>query len=126
MGGHGAGIINAILSHPSVLLIEITRRDPNSGEIWRSNLYPEVKLSVRCACTIIVSTTRALAHQNLSLPLSNVDRVIKPLPFVLQPQDILAIISQMSRFVQSSAQNDQGLLRNRKCHLNDSLDYSGI
>lgn len=125
VGGHGAGIINAIFSHPSALLIEITRRDPISGKIWRSNLYPEKMLtnSVRCACTVIVSTTTALIHQNRSL--SEISNVIKPLSFVLQPQDILAIISQMSRFVQAT-QRDILWSRNQTCYLNNLLDYSGI
>lgn len=124
VGGHGAGIINAIFSHPSALLIEITRRDPRSGKLWRSNLYPEVTNSVRCACTIIVSTTAALYHQNISL--SKIENVIKPLIFVLQPQDILAVISQISRFVQATTQSDILWSRDQICHLNNSVDYSGI
>jgi hypothetical protein len=125
IGGHGAGIINAIFSDPSALLIEITRRVPTTGNIWRSNLYPEVIHSVSCACMIIVSTTTALRHHGVPIS-DNDDRLMKQMSFVVEPHDILAIVSQISRFVQAFADSDQDYSRSQSCPLNISLEYSGI
>ena len=60
IGGHGAGMINVLFCHHDTMLIEITRRDPSTGKIWRSNLVAPVRMSVKCATIVVVSTNRTL------------------------------------------------------------------
>ena len=132
LGGHGAGMINVLFCHHDTMLIEITRRDPSTGKIWRSNLVAPVRMSVKCATIVVVSTNRTLDRlETINKALGSqyktkgLGAVIKALPFILDAQNILAIISEASQFF-NLLDGDSFGKKNRLCTLDGIIDYSGV